>query len=188
MLRSVRLSVGALSVLALGILCASGCGPGHKDRGVVRGKVTFNGKPLNSGTILFVTSDNRSASTSIKEDGTYEMPDAPVGECTITVTVGSTSGKGGGNMMAPGGMPAIGKMGGPGGMPSTTGGQKSDSSKPPPGLGTSGGDGQQMTGPPPQVDARKQVKIPDKYSNPETSGLKYTVVKGEQTKDLPLAP
>ena len=73
MLRSVRLSVGALSVLAFGILFASGCGPGHKDRGVVRGKVTFNGKPLNSGTVQFVTSDNRAASTSIKEDGTYDQ-------------------------------------------------------------------------------------------------------------------
>lgn len=186
--RALRLSGGALGFLAMAVFCSSGCGPGIKDRGIVRGKVTIGGKPLNSGTVQFVTADNRAASTTIKEDGTYELPDAPVGECKITVTVGSStrgSMGGGTGMIMPGGKAAVGappgKLGG-------TGAPKLDNTKPPPGATIGGGDGMQMTGPPPQIDPKKQVKIPDRYSNLETSGLTFTVVKGEQTYDIPLTP
>ena len=41
----------------------------------------------------------------------------------------------------------------------------------------------------PQGGAAKPiVPIPAKYGNPETSGLTYTVQKGEQTHDIDLAP
>jgi hypothetical protein len=178
--RSLRLSVGGFSILALGLFCSSGCGPGLKDRGTVRGKVTIGGKPLNMGTVQFLASNDRSGTASIKEDGTYEMTDAPVGECTITVT---TPQGGPGSRMAPG---ARGP-GGPGGAPNPgTGGAKSGATKPPAGI-IGGGDGMQMSSPTP-IDFSKAVRIPDRYSNPETSGLKFTVVKGEQSYDIPLSP
>ena len=34
----------------------------------------------------------------------------------------------------------------------------------------------------------KQVTVPERYGNPDTSGLEYTVVKGDQTKDFDLTP
>ena len=59
--------------------------------------------------------------------------------------------------------------------------------KPPEG-GTGGGDGMQMTAPPPALDPSKAVKIPERYSNVESSGLTYKVTRGEQTHDIPLTP
>lgn len=175
--------IGTLSVFLLGLICASGCGPGIKDRGVVKGKVTIGGKALNMGTVQFVTDDNRSGTAMIKEDGTYEMPDAPVGECKIAVVVVPASGgkMGPGAMMPPGGkMP--GAPAGPNMAPGTKGTPK------PPEAGTGGGDGMQMKAPPPPLDPSKAVKIPERYSSPETSGLTYKVSRGEQTHDIPLTP
>ena len=80
MARLLRHSMGAFAIIAMGVFASSGCGPGMKDRGVVRGKVTVGSKALNMGTVQFITSDNRSGTATIKEDGTYEMLDAPQGE------------------------------------------------------------------------------------------------------------
>jgi hypothetical protein len=170
------------------LLLAGGCGPGVKDRGIVHGKVTFRGEPLTVGTVQFVTSDNRTGSAMIKEDGTYEMPDAPVGEVQIAVTVPvkggiSTAMKGG-----PGGVGTKGAPGGVGTMPPGAGGGSGGKIAPkaPEGV-LGGGDGYKM-GPPPTLDLTKAVRIPDKYAKPETSGLTYTVTRGDQTHDIPLTP
>ena len=48
-------SMGAFAIIAMGVFASSGCGPGMKDRGVVRGKVTVGSKALNMGTVQFIT-------------------------------------------------------------------------------------------------------------------------------------
>jgi hypothetical protein len=54
----------------------------------------------------------------------------------------------------------------------------------PPAAETGGGD---LKAPAKGRGAGKSM-VPEKYGNTETSGLSYTVVKGEQTKDFPLEP
>jgi hypothetical protein len=192
---SLHLSRRRIATIFFGTLVAAlmfGCGPGVKDRGTVKGKVTIGGKALNMGTVTFVTDDNRTGSATIKEDGSYEMHDAPVGECKISVSIALPSS---GKMAAPGMMPPGGKMPG-GGMPGTgmpgpgapggMGGKDKGAVKPPPGT-IGGGDGQQMSAPP-QADLSKAVRIPERYAQVDTSGLKFTVKKGEQTYDIPLTP
>jgi hypothetical protein len=182
MARLLRHSVGAFAIIAMGVFTSSGCGPGIKDRGVVRGKVTVGSKALNMGTVQFITSDNRSGVATIKEDGSYEMLDAPQGECKILVMVGS-----GGGRMSPEGM-AMGMKGAPGAPKAPPmSGKRPAGPKPPPG-GLGGGDGMQMVEPPAPPDLSKAVKIPEKYSKLESTDLTYTVVKGEQTHDIVLNP
>jgi len=69
------------------LLLASGCGPDYKARGAVKGKVTTGKKPLTTGTVMFVNKEGMSASAGIDTQGNYEMKDAPLGECTVTVVV-----------------------------------------------------------------------------------------------------
>lgn len=61
--------------------CLSGCG---KKQATVKGKITFMNQPLTTGTISFV-GNGHTGSGTIKSDGTYLVPNAPVGEVTITV-------------------------------------------------------------------------------------------------------
>jgi hypothetical protein len=69
------------------ILFAGGCGPDYKARGVVKGKVTSGKKALTTGTVMFYGKNGLTASANIQPDGSYEVLDAPVGECRVTVTV-----------------------------------------------------------------------------------------------------
>jgi len=142
----------------------AGCGPGQKARGIVKGKVTFMGKALPAGTVTFMTSDNRTGSSTIDTEGHYTINDAPVGDVQAIVSVPKKP------MM-------MGMPGGPG-----PGG-----AKPPPGIGEmkdpAGGAGMKMPTPP---DPTKIVAIPDKYADFSTSGLTFKVTKGEQTIDIEL--
>lgn len=56
MLHLLRLLVcaGAISVLALSIVCSSGCSDTGAPRGAVQGRVTIGGQPLAKGRILFL--------------------------------------------------------------------------------------------------------------------------------------
>jgi hypothetical protein len=84
-----------LGLMALSVGCTS-----SKARGVVKGKVTFSGMPLPTGTITFFGANNLTGSSEIK-DGQYAVNDAPVGECRISVTVPKAPPPGGG-MALPG--------------------------------------------------------------------------------------
>jgi hypothetical protein len=147
-------------LLLIGFVSALGCGT--KAKGVVKGQVTFNGKPLTAGNVIFTTKDNRSATATIDPSGNYTANDAPVGDCTVIVTVPKP-------MMT---MPGMGAPKPPKGIPEM---------KPP-------GGGEGGTGPPPMVDPSKLVQIPEKYTKAETSGLSLKVVKGEQTFNITLTP
>ncbi len=96
--RKTLLFVVSACVLGTGLALVSGC---SKAVGSVTGKVTYNGKPLKSGTISFYTSDksyNRGA--AIMEDGTYNLPDIFAGEYNVAVETESARPK---NMAAMGG-------------------------------------------------------------------------------------
>lgn len=68
-----------LSVLGLLTL---GCG---SPTATVTGTVTFQGKPLPSGTVLFHGADGRVAHAVITDGGRYALADAPIGPVRISV-------------------------------------------------------------------------------------------------------
>jgi hypothetical protein len=152
-------------LLLLGFLAISvGCGPNYKARATVKGKVTFAGKALTIGNVTFHGKDNLMGSASIDKDGNYVMNDAPLGEVTITVTVPPPP---------PGGIGMF-KRG-----PAAKTGKDAKSVDPE----GSGKTISVMGAMPSQV-----VSISEKYASVETSGLTYTVEKGEHTHDIPLTP
>lgn len=72
--RQVNLTPMAWSIACLiPLLAAFGCG--NENESIVRGKVTYQGKNLTGGTILFNPLDETqpSAHTAIQEDGSYEI-------------------------------------------------------------------------------------------------------------------
>ena len=154
-------ATGMLVLLAL-IGGLAGCNPGYKARAVVKGQVTFDGKPLYSGTVMFVTKDNRSGTAPIDQNGNYTMNDAPIGDVAVTVTV----------LKMPG---MAGKMATPGGGAA-------------PMKAPDGSDPVGMAPKAPTMDPSKIVQIPEKYAKADTSGLTYKVEKGEQTFNITLTP
>ena len=146
---------GGLLVLALG------CGPDYKARGSVKGRVTTNKKPLTSGTVMFQSQNGMSASARIDTQGNYVMPDAPLGECTVTVIVE--------------GLPRD---------PSVHARLKGKGPKMPEMKAPEGAGAPDLPSSP--MVPKEIVPIDAKYSKPETSGLKFTVQKGEQEYNIEL--
>jgi hypothetical protein len=151
-------------VVLLGLLvCSAGCGSKSKAKAIVKGKVTFGKEHLTTGSVSFYGPDNAFGTATIDKDGNYEMNDAPVGLVKITIVVPK---------MPPGGRgPMI-----PGSGKDVKDKASVDPEDP----------GRRI----PIMGERpsKIVPIPDKYGNVETSGLTYTVEKGEQTHDINLKP
>lgn len=154
-----RLRVGGLLACCF-LLFPTGCGPDYKARGVVKGTVTSGKKPLTVGTVMFYGKTGNTGSASIQPDGTYIMPDAPVGECKVTVTVPEMDPSSRARLKGKGPAMPSGPMN-----PEEAGGPPA---------------------PPLAVIPKEVVPIDAKYSNPETSGLTFTVQKGEQTYNIDL--
>jgi hypothetical protein len=74
-----RSFAGCALLLGVAIM---GCGA---KGGQVSGKVTFQGKPLTSGTVLFHCADGSVAHALLASDGSYAIPNVPPGEAKITV-------------------------------------------------------------------------------------------------------
>ena len=75
---------GALLALLVP-LGASGCGPG-----TVSGTVSYKGKLLRGGNVLFVGAAGKSSvSASIQDDGTYTLTGVPTGAVTVCVETAS---------------------------------------------------------------------------------------------------
>jgi hypothetical protein len=57
------------------VICASGCGGSSDGLAVVKGKITYNGKPVPNGTVNFLPDDGNkpSATGEIQADGTYAL-------------------------------------------------------------------------------------------------------------------
>lgn len=83
-----------LAVVAFSILAGAGCGSGGPAMGRVSGTVTYQGKPLDAGTVTFIAIDdkNPNASGSIQRGGTYSLQTtepgdgAVVGEYRVAIT------------------------------------------------------------------------------------------------------
>src|SRR5262245_61633132 len=65
----------ALSLLALIVWAAPGCSGGSQGLAVVKGKITYKGKPVPNGTVNFLPDDGNkpSASGEIQPDGSYSL-------------------------------------------------------------------------------------------------------------------
>ncbi len=178
----MKLSI-RMALLAPLLALLAGCGGGDK-RATVSGKVTVAGKAgLSGGIIRFISAENpnRIGGGTIKPDGTYEVTDAPVGECKVIIdnthldpSANKSSAPGmpgtGGGMPGMKGMPGGKQFGGPG-----AGGPKD-------------ADKEKMTGAPKGVEiagemgmgktdhaGEKYVRIDGAYSKMDTTTLKATI-------------
>lgn len=64
------------------VLWASGCGPRFGD---VSGTVTYQGKPVPGGTIVFYDAANNAPSAEIKPDGSYSVSKVAAGRAKVVV-------------------------------------------------------------------------------------------------------
>ena len=72
-----------LLLAGLVVAAAGGCGGGTGD---LRGKVTFNGKPVTSGTVQVFLPDGSTRTSAIAPDGSYAVNDVPTGAVRIGVS------------------------------------------------------------------------------------------------------
>ena len=91
MLRMQRI---LLPALVAGLVALSGCG---SSGGSIKGKVSYKGKDLPSGTVTFLGANNDVGSSPIAPDGTYAIPKLSVGLAKIAVSVPAP-------VLVPGGM------------------------------------------------------------------------------------
>jgi len=149
-------------VLLFLLLLVTGCSGTHP-RAKVKGWVKFDGKLLPYGKVTFMSKDGVNGTGDIDVDGTYEVPDAPIGDVTILVTTPPSA------------------KGGPGG--------EHDLAKPPGNMGPMRPPGSpDPKGTAADFDTSKIVSIPLRYGSLDSSDQKYTVVRGEQTKNIILSP
>ena len=172
MSRTVRIAfVLPLFLLALTAGCS---GKGNMSAAKVSGKVTYNGSPVTGGSVTFHYANmkdeqghdltNQSVSCTIGPDGTYSNTDMPVGDTVVTVE--TESAKHETASAADYAQKMGGKMAG-------KGGGKIEASPAPPGFeGNKGG---------------AYVKIPAKYADKSSSGLKKNLSRGSNTFDIPLS-
>jgi hypothetical protein len=160
--------VAAVTVFVL----AAGCGPGT---GQVSGKVTYQGKPVPGGRITFRPADPKqnTVSAELDADGSFPAITLPTGEVTVSID---------NREFEP--QPAMGPSV-PANIPL------------PPEVARKLG--QKAAGPAPEVDptktadppprprnAARYLRIPEKYYDVESSGLKFQVTGGDQTKNFEL--
>jgi hypothetical protein len=154
-----RTSTLILIALASMLVVSAGCA--SRSKGIVKGQVMFFDKKLTAGTVAFQSADGRIGSGNIDFNGNYTVYDAPLGPCSVTVRVPQMSqGAPKGLAQPPKGMPPM---------------------RPPGGDAAADADSS-------MIDPHKIVSIPGKYAKPETSGLNFTVEKGEQTYNITLTP
>jgi hypothetical protein len=152
-----------LGVLAP-LLAALGCSPG---KATVSGKVTYNGKAVPGGTVMFRPADSRQNAVSVELDaeGNYSAI-LPEGEVTVLVD---------NRELEP--QPSWGPVALPPGLPADLGRKLGGKAKAPDGPAPEVDPSKTADAPPTRRSGR-YVKIPDKYYTLETSGLKFTVKGG----------
>ncbi|UUO04701.1 hypothetical protein M4951_15040 [Blastopirellula sp. J2-11] len=95
------------TIFAVAVFASSGCGPSGPDMGHVFGTVTYEGKPLPTGTVSFVpeTEGQPMAFAQIQADGTYEAATksfgkgVPVGNHRVMITAMKDGGSGEGGSL-----------------------------------------------------------------------------------------
>ena len=183
--RTSRASLRTLAGTVWMVLMLGGftVGCGGSTTAHVSGKVFLaDGKPLPGGTVVFYpTTGGKMVPTNaqIQEDGSYDMPKAPVGPVKITVSNSELKsdmpppvGQGGGMPSGPGKGPMAGKMN------AAAKGQKMEAND-------EKARAPQWT--PPPKPPGTYVQIPNRFANLETSGLSYDVKPGEQKYDIKLS-
>jgi hypothetical protein len=155
------ISIGA-SLLSAAFLAAvtgglAGCGPAGRAQGVVSGKVTYNNIPLTGGNLtLHPAKGGPDIPITINNDGTFSSSGVPDGEMQVAIETESLKKNSAGNDNMP---------------------------KPPPGKEPPAGVGR------PDIDTSNQpkyIKIPPKYASVKTSGLTWTITKGDNKQDFEL--
>jgi hypothetical protein len=135
------------SLIAASVFAVAGCNGSTAD---VKGKVTFNGKPVVYGTVVLVGADGLARSGAIQPDGSYRVKDVPVGTARVAVT----------SPRPPGSAPA--KKAIERGADVTD--DKPQPEPPPPA--------------PPEV-IQNWISLPEKYGDPSKSEVTVTVKSGE---------
>lgn len=129
---------GALGAGFVTLLVAGCAGQGN-----VSGKVTFQGKAVPFGTVLFVGSDGNARQGNLDRDGNYTVLGVTTGDAQVAV-----------NSPNPKGITLV---------------YKDPAKKPKP-----------------YPDVPGWFAIPGKYESPTTSGLVYTIQRGENKIDIEL--
>ncbi len=86
-----------LNALMLGLLIGCG-GSDHDETAIVTGKVTYQGKPVTKGRIVFYPTNGRPAIGAIQSDGTYSLTTfepgdgALLGNHRVTITASESVG------------------------------------------------------------------------------------------------
>jgi hypothetical protein len=139
------------------LLAALGCG---SSTATVSGKISFRNNPLHGGTVTFYgPGENGWTKTStISDDGSYKLDHVPTGSARITVETKTAKV----NPQAKQKMPKMPK------------------DKPPEGLEHS------PFGQMQKQSADKFVEIPEKYKDPNQSGLTYEIKNGKQEHNINL--
>lgn len=163
-----RLLAGAALLAALCLV--TGC----SKTGNVYGKITYKGKPLTMGRILFYDAQGHSVESTISEDGNYKITKAPTGTVKVAIVTPKKDPSGGGAGPGPGGM----RGGPPGGRSGPPAGAAPPKGVLPEGVDPSIFDRGAKT--------KNAVEVPAKYGDPEKSGLTLTVSGGSQQKDWDL--
>ena len=171
--RSVRL---VLSFACILLLCGliTGCG---RSMGTVTGKVTFKDQSLKGGTVGFIGTDGQqSATATINEDGTYEIPQVQAGTYQVIVDTQSLKPKQSGNIPS-----------GPKGTSSNSPDPKTMGAPP----GAVLPDGYKTMSPveaeaAQKANLKRYIAIPADYADPAKSGLTITVTGGSQVYNIEL--
>ena len=180
--RQRRFSVQAILATVLGLavllpLLGSGAGSLQVLRstpsyGAVAGRVTYHGKPVSALLILHKPHGGPFAVVPCDKEGRYSMPRLALGEATITLVVTTLWASPRENSMihfdalSNDALLAAGAVA---------------SAAPPPGMVSLSSAAVLL------VTKDLCVTIPARYGDPETSGLRRTVMPGEQTIDLDLS-
>jgi hypothetical protein len=157
-----RFVLMCLLLFSLSMLVA-GCGQG----GTVSGKIYYKGQPVKGGTIYFYPEGKSGNYASVIErDGSFTISKLPPGPVKISVVVGTRAvpteafAKQRAGKVAVKGMKEMERIGGA----ASGGGEEPGNAAGP----------------------KEKISVPDKYADPEKSGLTIDVTGGRQTHDIQL--
>jgi hypothetical protein len=155
--------VKCLLFLPLFVL-AGGCGKGSV--GTLSGKVSYKGQPLTGGTVFFFPEKSKTGNFAapIKEDGSYKITNLPLGLAKVSIETGGAGGP------PPEVLKSMGPMGSR--MAAKAMEEKKKMMK--------------DTGRPDVGASAASVSLPEKYADPEKSGISVNVTGGKQTFDISL--
>jgi hypothetical protein len=156
--KPIRLFGFVLLLSALPFL--TGCGSNK-----VSGKVTYQGKTVPGGMVVFHGPNNWTGNSAIEQDGSYTIAKPPAGQVKITVDTSS---------MRPVQMPRNAPP-----MPNMSAAKD----KMPANLPEAAKNNPLYN---PSLNAGRYLAIPANYADAEKSGLTYEVTSGAQTHDIEL--